>query len=160
MGRHKLSKLERKLTKPTAVGKAGAPKAMQVGAICTRRKKNGKRQVLLITSRGTRRWVIPKGWQMEGLSDSQAATVEAWEEAGVSQARVNKVPVGIYKYNKDLGKGKMAKVKVKVFHLKVMELKKKFPEYRQRDLNWVSPKKAAKLVQEPGLKKLLVAMHK
>lgn len=159
MGRRKLSKLGQKYLKPTKVGKAGTRKATQVGAICTR-KKNEKREVLLITSRGTRRWVIPKGWQMDGLSDSQAATVEAWEEAGVSAARVTKRPLGTYDYKKELNKGDAISVSVNVFRLKVEEMKKKFPEYRQRKLCWVSPKKAAKLVREPGLRKLFLALHK
>ena len=153
-----MSKLGRKFLKPTKVGKATARKATQVGAICTR-KKNGKREVLLITSRGTQRWIIPKGWQMEGLSDSQAATVEAWEEAGVAAARVEKKPIGTYSYEKDLSKGRQIPINVVVFRLKVEEMKKKFPEYRQRKLMRASPKKAAKLVREPGLKKMLVALH-
>jgi len=154
-----LSKLGQKYLKPTKVGKAGARQATQVAAVCTR-KKHGKREVLLITSRGTRRWVIPKGWQMNGLSDSQAATIEAWEEAGVSAAQVNKTPIGKYEYEKDLNKGGQLPVNVLVFRLKVEEMKKKFPEYRERKLMWTSPKKAAKLVREPGLKKILNALHK
>ena len=159
MGRQKLSKLEQKYSKPTKVGKAGTRKATQVGALCTR-KKNDKREVLLITSRGTRRWVIPKGWQMSGLSDSQAATVEAWEEAGVSAAKVNKRPLGSFKYDKELNDGTQATVSVTVFQLRVEEMKKKFPEYRERRICWVSPKKAAKLVREPGLKKIMLSLHK
>ena len=151
-----MSKLEKGFGKSRKVGKA---KAAQVGAICTR-KKAGKLEILLVTSRGTKRWVIPKGWQMDGLSDSQAATVEAWEEAGVSQARVDKSASGKYKYPKDLGKGKVVETTVRVFRLKVMEMKKKFPEYRQRKHTWVSPKKASKLVAEPGLKKLLMSLRK
>ena len=154
-----MSKLEQKYSKPTKVGKVGTRKAIQVGAVCTR-NKNGKREVLLITSRGTRRWVIPKGWQMNGLSNSQAATIEAWEEAGVSAARVNKDPIGTYKYEKDLSKGAHIPVNVIVCRLKVEEMKKKFPEYRERKQMWVSTKKAAKLVREPGLKKILANLHR
>jgi 8-oxo-dGTP pyrophosphatase MutT (NUDIX family) len=70
-------------------------KADQVGALCIRRRNNGSCQVLLITSRGTGRWVIPKGWRAKGLKDHEAAAREAKEEAGVSGA-VRSKPIGNY----------------------------------------------------------------
>ena len=138
---------------------AGKRKAVQVGALCTR-KVHGKRQVLLITSRRTRRWIIPKGWQMAGISDGEAAAIEAWEEAGVAEAKVSKKPFGKYTYDKDLDNGVEVPVKVKVYKLKVRKMKRNFPERHERRQMWVSPKRAAKLVREPKLKKLLLKLHK
>lgn len=57
----------------------GTP-AEQTAALCTHPQTG---QVLLITSRDTGRWVLPKGWPMRGRSMAQAALIEAWEEAGV-----------------------------------------------------------------------------
>ncbi|MEN9850080.1 MAG: hypothetical protein RL128_243, partial [Pseudomonadota bacterium] len=54
----------------------------QYGALCWRMHR-GKVEVLLITSRDTGRWVIPKGWPIDGLAPAQTAAREAWEEAGV-----------------------------------------------------------------------------
>ena len=57
------------------------PRSLQVAALCHRRTKAGQKEVLLVTSRGTGRWILPKGWPMRGKSDAQAAAQEAWEEA-------------------------------------------------------------------------------
>ena len=57
--------------------------------------KPGKYRVLLVTSRETRRWIIPKGWPMKGRKDHEAAAQEALEEAGVT-GHVHKHPMGAY----------------------------------------------------------------
>ena len=69
-------------SKPKAQPQKAADSTAQIGAICWRMHR-AKVEVLLITSRDTGRWVIPKGWPMQGLSDAEAASIEAWEEAGV-----------------------------------------------------------------------------
>ena len=61
------------------------PKRVQVAALCFRETDTGK-DVLLITSRGTGRWIVPKGWPIDGMGGSEAALREAWEEAGVREA--------------------------------------------------------------------------
>lgn len=77
----------------------------QYGALCYRvGTENGKVEVLLITSRGTGRWIIPRGWPMRKKKPHEAAEIEAWEEAGV-RGRVRKTPVGRYTYLKWLGDG-------------------------------------------------------
>jgi 8-oxo-dGTP pyrophosphatase MutT (NUDIX family) len=57
--------------------------ARQVAALPVRRNPDGSLSVLLVTSRETRRWVIPKGWPWPDRDDYVAATEEAREEAGV-----------------------------------------------------------------------------
>ena len=155
----KLSKLRMNIAKWGKSPRSDRHRAEQVAAICTR-KKDGKRQVLLITSRETRRWVIPKGWPMTGLSDGEAAMQEAWEEAGVANADLVKKPIGKFGYRKTLEKGHHVPVKVTVYRVKVRETVKKFPEHHQRKRKWVSPKRAASLVREPGLKKMLINLQK
>lgn len=153
-----MSKLKEKLQK-LAKKRAIKRPVEQVAAICTR-VRHGKREVLLITSRETGRWVIPKGWPMKGLSDADAAAVEAWEEAGIAEAKHDKKPVGYYKYRKKLDDGTLIPVKVAVFRLKVQDTSKSYPENKQRRRKWVSPKNAAAMVREPGLKKLLGEIKK
>ena len=68
----------------------------QVGALPYRTIDKGKVELLLITSRDTGRWLIPKGWPMTGVKDYDAAAQEAWEEAGVV-GPVRRKPIGSYR---------------------------------------------------------------
>src|SRR5437773_2370121 len=63
------------------------------------RVSGSKTEVLLVTSRRTRRWIVPKGWPVESLEPSACAAVEALEEAGVS-GQVEQKPIGHYRYLK------------------------------------------------------------
>lgn len=127
------------------------PPAIQVGALCV---DPATGQVLLISSRGTGRWIIPKGWPMEGRSLAGAAAREAWEEAGVV-GRIQRSEIGRYHYQKDQDEGFSVPVDVRVFPLTVRKLADKFPESHQRERKWFSPLEAAGLVAEPGLARIL-----
>jgi 8-oxo-dGTP pyrophosphatase MutT (NUDIX family) len=132
------------------------PPERQVAALCWRKIK-GRKEVLLITSRDTGRWVVPKGWPMKGLSDVQAAMREAWEEAGVRAEPDKARRAGQFFYDKALADGSVIPV---VAHLYKVRLRKddladRYPEAGQRRRAWVPAKKAAKLVQEPDLKAIL-----
>ncbi|MTE00639.1 NUDIX domain-containing protein [Paracoccus sp. YIM 132242] len=129
---------------------------MQVGAVC-RCPENG--DVLLITSRGTGRWVIPKGWPMEGKTLPGAAATEAWEEAGV-EGHVHEAEIGRYRYDKEQDRGWSVPVEVRVFLMDAGPLRPDFPEAGQRKRRWFSPQEAAQRVVEPGLKKILLALPK
>lgn len=130
------------------------PPALQVGAVC-RCSLTG--DVVLITSRGTGRWVIPKGWPMEGRTLSAAAAVEAWEEAG-AEGRVRRAEIGRYRYRKDQGHGWSIPVEVRVFLLDTDRLRSDFPESAQRRRGWFAPAEAAARVDEPGLRQILLAL--
>src|SRR5262245_27803842 len=81
------------------------PFVRQCGALCFRyRHDSGDIEILVVTSRETRRWIIPKGWPMKGKEPHKAAAIEAWEEAGV-RGKPNKKSVGSYTYLKDLDNG-------------------------------------------------------
>lgn len=127
---------------------------LQVGALCYRHSAKGMR-ILLVTSRETRRWIIPKGWPMKRRTPGQAAAREAYEEAGVKGVVSNR-SIGLFTYRKDMGRGTRIHCTVRVFPLQVTELLKKFPEARQRKVRWFSPRKAAKKVREPELKALIL----
>lgn len=107
-------------------------------------------EILLVTSRGIGRWVIPKGWPVRGKSPRGSAAVEALEEAGVT-GQVSKRPIGVYDYVKVMADGVGQDCLVTVFPLRVKARKAKWREQDQREWNWFDWKSAAALVDEPGL---------
>lgn len=126
---------------------------LQVGAVC-RDPSTGR--VLLITSRGTGRWIIPKGWPMPGHTLAEAALQEAWEEAGVRAHAV--AELGSYHYEKAQDRGFAIPVEVRVFLAHVTELAGDWPEVDTRSRRWFAPAEAAGLVAEPELSRLLMAL--
>lgn len=125
----------------------------QFGALCYR-IKNGKVQILLISSRSAGRWVIPKGWPMHKMTPAEASSVEAYEEAGV-EGQVFETCLGIYSHRRQAKDGVLLPCVVAVFPMHVKRLIKKFPEAKQRKRKWFSRKKAAKLVQEIELAQII-----
>jgi len=112
-------------------------------------------EVLLITSRGSGRWIIPKGWPMRGRTLAQAASREAYEEAGIRGA-IHEAAIGFYHYEKkDMRWDENNRFHVVVFAILYQQQKKKWPEQGQRILEWLPPAQAASRVEEIGLKKLL-----
>ncbi|MCR6499298.1 NUDIX hydrolase [Shinella sp. CPCC 101442] len=135
------------------------PMREQYGALCYRLKKRSSAvEVLLITSRDTGRWVIPKGWPMDGKSAAAAAAREAWEEAGV-KGKVADASIGSYHYLKGMPEGLKVDCRVRVFALEVDDICKNFPEKGERRAEWVDCTEAAARVHEPGLKALLLAFE-
>ena len=128
----------------------------QCGALCWRMHR-GKVEVLLITSRDTGRWVIPKGWPMLDRCPASTAQQEAWEEAGV-KGNVAPDSVGAFAYHKVLKPGQTVPCRVDVFSLRVGELKRKYPEDKMRSRKWFNHTKAARKVAEPELRGLLMAL--
>jgi 8-oxo-dGTP pyrophosphatase MutT (NUDIX family) len=128
----------------------------QVGVLPIRRGRDGAMKVLLVTSRESRRWVIPKGWPMKGRKPFEAAAQEAYEEAGLRGA-VGKRPLGYYLYEKRLKNLEAVTCQVKVFPLRVRKQLKHFPEEHQRELRWFTPTEAAEAVLEPGLAAIIRA---
>lgn len=124
--------------------------AMQVAALCV---DPTTRKVLMITSRGTGRWIIPKGWPMAGLSLAEAALQEAWEEAGVIASPGQEI--GRYHYEKMQDHGFGIPVEVHVFLTEVESLGDDFPEAGRRERSWVTPAEAATMVAEPELAAIL-----
>ncbi|MEL6523647.1 MAG: NUDIX hydrolase [Pseudomonadota bacterium] len=128
---------------PMSLGNAAkSDMRTQFGALCYR-LVSGKPQVLLITSRTRGRWIIPKGWPVEGLTPAQSAEREAWEEAGV-KGRINSVCLGMYSYNKEIAPGDFLPCMVAVFPLKVKTIAEQFPEVSERRRKWYSLPKAAR----------------
>jgi len=133
------------------------PPECQVAALCVR-KEDDETKVLLISSRDTGRWVLPKGWLMEDKTAAEAARTEAWEEAGVNQCNGTGNAIGSYFYEKRLDDGYVSPVEVQVFQLEVTDIVDTFPEARERERVWVPPHDAAEMVDEPGLRVLFQQM--
>ena len=125
----------------------------QFGALCWRAEK-GDVQVVLVTSRRTRRWVIPKGWPVDGATPAEAAAREAYEEAGV-EGRASDICLGIYSYTKIIEDEEALPCVVAVFPVKVKKVHRDWPERRERKRKWVSVRKAAAMVDTPELRRLL-----
>lgn len=134
----------------------GQPPSLQVGALCWRRAPRGVVKILLITSRDTGRWVIPKGWPMRSRSEAGAAEREAYEEAGV-KGEILPRSVGLFTYRKGLGRDRAILCVVRVFPLEVTEMLRKYPETGQRKIKWFSRAKAARKVAEPELAAIIRA---
>ncbi|WP_323808260.1 NUDIX hydrolase [Rhizobium gallicum] len=128
----------------------------QCAALCYRPAPDGF-QVLVVTSRESGRWIIPKGWPIEGKKDYQAAAQEALEEAGI-RGKVKKKPFGYFTYLKKLDTGRQVPCIVQVHLLKVDGTEADFRENGQRRREWVSCYEAARRVQEPELKGLLLTL--
>jgi 8-oxo-dGTP pyrophosphatase MutT (NUDIX family) len=125
----------------------------QFGALCWR-VKNDKVQVLLVTSRQRKRWILPKGWPVDGATPVEAAEREAWEEAGVT-GKAKPVCVGVYSYVKDINSEDRLPCVVAVFPVKVKKQHADWPEKSERRRKWMSLKEAAKAVDEKELTAIL-----
>ncbi|HSM95612.1 MAG TPA: NUDIX hydrolase [Rhizomicrobium sp.] len=127
--------------------------AAQYAALPYRETVNGL-EFLLITTRRTRRWIVPKGWPMDGHAPHAAAAREALEEAGVS-GEVSEKPIGSYRYFKERKSGETVPCKVEVFALRVKQQRKSWMEKDLRELRWCSLNEALACVGEPGLRQLI-----
>ena len=129
------------------------PARLQIAALC-RRERNGATEVLLITSKTTRRWILPKGWPVLSYNAHRTAAIEAFEEAGVI-GTAHRKPFASFKSYKGGEAGFRIRTKVLVFLVDVEDTTTEFPEYGAREVRWVSVKEAIRLTNEPGLVKVL-----
>lgn len=118
------------------------------------RESNGELQVLLVTSLTTKRWIVPKGWPVAGLSPTDCVAHEAEEEAGV-MGEVLSEPIGTFHYDKRRKSGDTLRCRVEVFALKVTRQRRTWPEKSSREIRWCSPEEAASRVADPGLRRLI-----
>ena len=141
-------------TKKKAARKAKkGERIRQVAAIPFPLNARGDIEVMLVTSRTTRRFIVPKGWPMKGKSGRKAATIEAQEEAGVL-GKTLKEPAGTYSYWKRLA-NRFVRVDVIVYLLKVTEELADWQEAKRRQRAWLAPADAAMLIDEPDLSTLV-----
>lgn len=129
----------------------------QFGALCWRRTPDGI-QVLLVTSRDTGRWIIPKGWPVPGMAPEESAMQEAWEEAGV-RGTADPRALGVYCYDKVIDRSttppRSVPCVVMVFAVETAARVRDFPEADERRHKWLSRTKAARRIAEPELAALI-----
>ena len=118
-------------------------------------------EILLVTTRRSRRWIIPKGWPIKGLRPPKSAAREAFEEAGVrGKVGAKSVWASSITTSCSSSNGIPVNCEVRVFPLLVKRQSESWPEFEQRVVQWVEPAKAVALIKEPGLKKLVAAFAK
>ncbi len=115
-------------------------------------------RVVLVTSRETRRWVVPKGWIEPKEAPHRSAAREAFEEAGLA-GECDPDPLGAYAYAKRMPRGVVLPMEVVAFRFRVTRLLTDWPERRERERRLFTPDAAAALVAEPQLAELLLRLR-
>lgn len=115
-------------------------------------------QILLVTSRSSHRWIVPKGWPIPGLQPHEAAAQEAFEEAGVV-GRAIAASVGQFQSQKGGRVGRPIETRITVYPLEVGAERARWPEMRERERRWFSVEDAARSVQNDGLKRIILGFR-
>ena len=143
-----------KSVKRAVVAKPTVDKFRQVAALPYRLTEHGY-EVVLITTRDSGRWILPKGWPIKGLKRHESAETEAMEEAGLIGSAATK-PFGRFTYVKQFPK-RQEKVLVDVFPLAIESQLDDWQEKGQRDVRFFNPVDAAALVSDAGVGDLILA---
>ncbi len=129
------------------------PAAVQMAALCHRDGDNGPEILLVQSTSG--RWILPKGWPMEGKDGAETALTEAWEEAGVKQGKPKGDALGPFQSTKSIDDGPDLRCETYVYPIVVRKMTKDYPEAGQRKRRWVPLDDAASIVDEDGLRDIL-----
>jgi uncharacterized protein Yka (UPF0111/DUF47 family)/8-oxo-dGTP pyrophosphatase MutT (NUDIX family) len=130
------------------------PLLTQYGVLPYRIDEAGGLELLLITSKERRRWVIPKGNPIPFFLNYESAAREAFEEAGV-EGKIATIPAGTYRYAKRRRSGGEAAAIVTVYPLLVTREAADWPERSERERRWFATADAADAVEEPELRALI-----
>lgn len=131
---------------------------VQVAALCLRPTKAGP-EVLLVKTLRTGGWVIPKGWPMPGKTLAEAAACEAWEEAGAT-GNIGTKPIGSFTYTKIRKSGLPVQCRAQVFLMQTTHAAQDYPEAAKRTRQWTRLDKAAAIVRDAELAKILLDLEK
>jgi 8-oxo-dGTP pyrophosphatase MutT (NUDIX family) len=132
---------------------------VQYGALPYRFTPMAALEILVVTTRQSRRWIVPKGWPIKRLTPSKSAAREAFEEAGV-RGKIGARAIGNFRYKKTGQNGADPDYEVKIFPLLVRRQSATWPEHGQRVVQWVDPEKAISLIREPELKVIVAKFAK
>lgn len=130
-------------------------KIRQVAALPYREADDGTIEIVMVTTRDTGRWILPKGWPIKGVRNAKAAESEAMEEAGLI-GRAERKAFGHYVYIKRFPK-RNDEVVVEVFPLRIERQLEDWPEKGQRQVRFFAPDEAAQLVSDLGVGDLIHA---
>ncbi len=114
-------------------------------------------EIMLVSSRDTRRWIIPKGWPMSGRSGSATAAIEAIEEAGLLGV-ISEQPFGVFSYSKRFSRN-IQLCQVEVYSLRVLRQREHWPEKHERVTKWFSAVEAMDVVSDPELCELIARIR-
>lgn len=131
---------------------------IQYGVVPLRGSAAGGVEVLLITSRDTRRWVVPRGNPILGKTPAESAAQEAYEEAGILGS-VDPNPLGRYSYVKRRRSGETVPAEVRLFAMQVAEERDDWPEKAERERRWFDPGEAAAAVAEEELAQIIRSLE-
>lgn len=129
-------------------------RAVQSAILPWRRKGRKNVEILLVTSRGGGRWIIPKGWPMSRKTLRESACQEAFEEAGV-RGQAEATPAGTFVADKTDMFGRTRQIDVLVYPMEVEEELADWPEKLERQRRWHSPAEVGRAVQSPSLRELI-----
>jgi ADP-ribose pyrophosphatase YjhB (NUDIX family) len=134
-----------------------SPRARRQYGVIPYRLARDRIEILLITSRNTRRWVVPKGWPIGRKHPREVARVEALEEAGL-EGTLGQRSLGFFHYAKRLKDGLVVICRVEVFALAVERQLKTWAESDERKRRWFAAEQAVEAVREDELKALIAAL--
>lgn len=120
--------------------------------------RHGEVEVMLITTRQSGRWILPRGWPAKGKTPAQTATQEAFEEAGVIGG-VDPRPIGDYRYLKPLPDGSSGDCVVTLFSLHVRGTLVHWPEQAERRRRWHALDQASRVASDGQLAELLATLR-
>ena len=120
--------------------------------------RDGELLVMLVTSRETSRWVVPKGWPEKNMKGPQVAAQEAFEEAGLI-GEIARKPYASFLYSKRVSETKRKRCRVEVFLFAVHQELDDWPEKHERKREWMTPAQAAMSVAEAGLIELFLGLR-
>jgi 8-oxo-dGTP pyrophosphatase MutT (NUDIX family) len=133
---------------------------VQYGVLPYRISKSNGLEILLVTTRRSKRWSIPKGWPIKDLKPSKAAAREAYEEAGI-RGTVGTKSIGGFFYGKRLEDSLgIVPCEVRVFPMIVKRQLDKWPEAEERETGWFEPANALAVVEAPELRALIASFSK
>lgn len=138
---------------PLKLRKSGKTDVRTQFAALPFRMNGGDIEICLVTSRGSGRWIVPKGWPIHKETPARSAAIEAWEEAGLKGDPIDRC-LGVFSYAKPVA-GNPAPIVTLVYPLLVRKSKSNWPEKHERRRKWFSRKKAARKVSEPALKAII-----
>ncbi|VTZ48902.1 NUDIX hydrolase [Methylocella tundrae] len=133
---------------------ANSPAAVQYGALPYRFTAAGTLEILLITTKRSKRWIIPKGDPIKGLKPPKSAAREAFEEAGIRGSIAEK-SIGSFRFQKTLEGAPNQLCDVKLYPLNVKQQMKDWPEASHRSVRWFAPAEAQAAVNDVGLQTLI-----
>jgi 8-oxo-dGTP pyrophosphatase MutT (NUDIX family) len=140
--------------KPAPPRRRASPMTVQYGALPYRFNEARALEVLLITTKQSKRWIIPKGRPIGGLKPAKCAAREAFEEAGVRGA-VGKKPIGAFRFVKTVDDSLSLLCRVRVYPMKVKRQMRSWPEALHRTQRWFEPAAALAAVNDVGLKTVI-----